>query len=84
MNARPSDIEIAQAICCGEHCRTDTTHCHAGDHFGEAYRVRKLLDRYSFGSGGATETAGDAAAVARGHHEPRNRAPNSRKRKDRK
>lgn len=49
MNARPSDIEIARAICCGEECRTDTSHCHAGDHFGEAYRVRKLLDRYQPG-----------------------------------
>ncbi|SCB52266.1 hypothetical protein GA0061099_103015 [Bradyrhizobium yuanmingense] len=48
-NERPSDLEIAQAICCGDVCRTDTTHCHAGDHFGEAYRVRKLLDRFGLG-----------------------------------
>ncbi|MFH0301405.1 hypothetical protein AAFX91_30140 [Bradyrhizobium sp. 31Argb] len=46
-NERPSDIEIAQAICCGEVCRTDTMHCHAGDHFSEAYRVRKLLARFT-------------------------------------
>lgn len=45
MSTRPTDLEIAQAICCGDECRTDTTHCHAGDHFSEAYRVRKLLDR---------------------------------------
>jgi hypothetical protein len=44
---KPSDHEIAQAICCGEHCRSDTRHCHAGDHFSEAYRVRRLLDRYA-------------------------------------
>ncbi|WP_028167586.1 hypothetical protein [Bradyrhizobium elkanii] len=48
-NERPSDIEIAQAICCGEVCRTDTMHCHAGDHFSEAYRVRKLLARFTPG-----------------------------------
>jgi hypothetical protein len=44
MTGRPSDLEIAQAICCGEHCCTETTHCHASDHFGAARRVRELLD----------------------------------------
>lgn len=44
MSTRPTIDQLAHAICCGDQCRTDTTHCHAGDHFSEAYRVRKLLD----------------------------------------
>jgi hypothetical protein len=59
MTCRPSDLEIAQAICCGEHCRTDTSHCHAGDHLNEAVRVRKLLDRVS-GPGASDQSPKEA------------------------
>jgi hypothetical protein len=38
-------VELAMAICCGEICRSETPVCHHLDHFEEAYRVRKLLDR---------------------------------------
>lgn len=74
MTARPNDLEIAHAICCGKLCRTDTTHCHANDHFAEAYRVRKLLDHYEFGSESDGSGWGSAAA-ARGGKPPTNRAP---------
>jgi hypothetical protein len=75
---RASELEIGQAICRGEVCRTDTTHCHAGDHFSEAYRVRKLLDRCALGSGGATGGDATGNAPPRGEDkEPTNRAPTS-------
>ena len=44
-NYTGQDLEIARAICCGEHCRTDTEHCHAVDHVREARRVRCFLSR---------------------------------------
>ena len=47
MSERPSNLELARAICCGDECRTETSACHMLDHFAEAYRVRKLLDRYA-------------------------------------
>jgi hypothetical protein len=54
--SRPTDEEIAMAICCGQRCRTDTTHCHASDHMREAKRVRHLLERYQRVADGAAVT----------------------------
>lgn len=56
MHNRPTDLEIAMAICCGFECKTETSHCHAVDHLTEANRVLiLLLGRYDVGSVRATE-----------------------------
>jgi hypothetical protein len=44
---RPSLTELAQAICCGIECRSETKVCHSLDHFEEAFRVDALLERYA-------------------------------------
>lgn len=77
---RPSDLEIARAICCGEHCRSETSHCHAGDHFAEAYRVRKLLDRHALGTGGATEAA-SRTTPSRGEDMSQRPAPQTKRKR---
>jgi hypothetical protein len=37
--------ELLIALCCGEHCKRESEHCHRRDFVGEAARVKVLLAR---------------------------------------
>jgi hypothetical protein len=49
---RPSDDEIAQALCCGEKCTVgpNTGRCHRWDFHGEVQRVQALLTKVRDGT----------------------------------